>query len=98
MNDVQAKPSSHHHDRKPEHEQSAASAQASPTSVEPVAPQDPHAQGAASAHQRELLEKNVSGATQKGEAESARDAQGDEPGGHAGLHSTGSYTGTSGGQ
>lgn len=77
-------------------EQSAAIQQAPPTSVEPVAPQDPQAQGAATGEQHAVLEKNVSGSEQTGAAEKARKLQDEMPGGNPGYHSTGSFTGTSG--
>ncbi len=90
--------SQHSLDKKPEHENHAASAQASPTSVEPVAPQDTQAAGAAEGEQRGLLHKNVSGSEQKGAAEKASDFAKEQPGGTAGVHSTGSHTGASHGK
>ena len=95
MSDVQAKTTSHNHDRGSEQEQQVATAQASPTSVEPVAPQDTHAQGAATGEQHALLQDNVSGTEQKGAAEKAKEHHDAQPGGGAGVHSTGSYAGAS---
>jgi hypothetical protein len=88
------------HHRNPKHEERAAIAQAAPTSVEPIAPQDPQAAGAATARQIALLQQNVSGSEQKGAAEKAHDlaqesASADEPRATAGVHAAGSYTGTS---
>ncbi len=83
-------------DRQQVDELAKATAQAPPTSVEPVAPQDPQVQGAATGEQHALLEKNVSGSEQKGAAEIARDLQDEMPGGNPGYHSTGSFTGASG--
>ncbi len=77
-------------------ELATATAQAPPTSVEPVAPQDPQAQGAATGEQHAVLGKNVSGSEQKGADEIASELQDEMPGGNPGYHSTGSYTGTSG--
>ncbi len=90
--------SQHSLDKKPEHENHDASAQAAPTSVEPVAPQNTQAAGAATGEQRGLLHGNVSGSEQKGNAERAKDMADEMPGGSAGYHSTGSFTGSSGGQ
>ncbi len=86
-----------HLDRHAGHEEAAATAQASPTSVEPVQPQDPHAAGAASDQQSAVLQKNVSGSEQQGAAERAKQLE-EQAGGTAGYHSTGSSTKTSGGQ
>ena len=83
-------------DRQKIDEQASATAQASPTSVESVAPQDPQAQGAATGEQHALLEKNVSGSQQKGADQIASELQDEMPGGNPGYHSTGSGTGTSG--
>ena len=85
----------HSLDREPHQEKHAATTQAPPSSVEAVAPQDPQAQGAASAEQNTMLHANVSGSKQKGAAEVADDLQKEQPGGTAGVHSTGSHTGTS---
>lgn len=82
-------------DQGPEQENHTASAQSAPTSVEPVAPQDSQAAGAAQGEQQSLLHSNVSGSEQKGAAENAEDMAKQQPGGSAGVHSTGSYTGTS---
>ncbi|RRA48409.1 hypothetical protein [Acidipila sp. EB88] len=84
----------HSLDKTPEHENHAASAQAAPTSVEPVAPQNTQAAGASEGEQRALLHGNVSGSEQKGNAEKANDLAESMPGGtQAGYHSTGSYAG-----
>lgn len=83
-------------DRQQGEEAAIATAQAPPTSVEPVAPQDPQAQGAATGEQHALLQKNVSGSEQKGAAEIARELEDEMPGGNPGYHSTGSFTGSSG--
>ena len=86
--------SKHSLDKTPEHENHDASAQAAPTSVEPVAPQDTQAAGAAAGEQNKLLHSNVSGSEQKGAAEKASDLADTMPGGtQAGYHSTGSYAG-----
>ena len=90
--------SQHSLDKKPVHENHAASAQAAPTSVEPVAPQDTQAAGAAEGEQRGLLHGNVSGSEQKGASEKAHDFAKEQPGGTAGVHSTGSHTGSSHGE
>ena len=95
MSETRAKETSHHHDRPSGNEQAVASAQAAPTSVEPVAPQDSQAQGAASVEQRNLLQDNVSGSTKKGAAQKAQEHHESQPGGTAGVHSTGSHTGAS---
>ncbi len=87
-----------HLDRHAGHEEAAATAQAAPTSVEPVEPQDTHAAGAASGQQSELLQKNVSGSEQEGAAERAKRLEEQAGGNAAGYHSTGSSTKTSGGQ
>ncbi len=87
----------HKLDRHEGHEAAAAGAQAAPTSVEPVQPQDSHAAGAASGTQSDLLQSNVSGSEQKGNAEKAKDLE-EQDGTAAGYHSTGSATGASGGQ
>ena len=95
MSDVRAGEGSQHSlDQQPEHENQTASAQAAPTSVEPVAPQDTQAAGAATSEQHTLLQGNVSGSEQKGNAEKANDLAESMPGGtQAGYHSTGSYAG-----
>jgi hypothetical protein len=99
MSETHPAPTTEHHlDRQPSHEQAAATAQAAPTSVEPVTPQDPHAAGAATEEQHALLQKNVSGSHQKGAAEQAKDLEDAAGGTTAGYHSTGSSTGTTGGQ
>ena len=85
-------------DKTPEHENHTASAQAAPTSVEPVAPQNTQAAGAATGEQHGLLSGNVSGSEQEGAAEKASRLADEQPGGHAGYHSTGSFTESSGGQ
>ena len=86
--------SQHTLDKQPVHENHTASAQAAPTSVEPVAPQDAQAAGAAKDEQHKLLHANVSGSEQKGAAEKANDLAEAMPGGtQAGYHSTGSYAG-----
>lgn len=86
--------SQHSLDKKPVEENHTASAQAAPTSVEPVAPQDAQAAGAASGEQHALLHANVSGSEQKGAAEKANELAEEMPGGtQAGYHSTGSYAG-----
>ena len=90
--------SQHSLDKKPEHENHTASAQAAPTSVEPVAPQDAQVAGAAENEQRGLLHGNVSGSEQKGAAEKASDFEKEQPGGTAGVHSTGSHTDASHGE
>ncbi len=82
---------SHHHDR---NDTEAATDQAAPTSVEPVAPQDPHAQGAATGKQQQALQSNVSGSSHQGAAEVAHSHHRTVPGGTAGVHATGSETGT----
>ncbi len=84
--------------RHPVHEEAAAAAQAAPTSVEPIEPQDPQAAGAAAGRQRDLLQQNVSGSEQEGAAERAKRLEEQAGGTTAGYHSTGSSTGTSGGQ
>ena len=83
-------------DKTPADENNTAAAQAAPTSVEPVAPQNTEAAGAATGEQHALLSANVSGSEQEGAAEKASRLA-EMPGGHAGYHSTGSVTGTSGG-
>ncbi len=82
-------------ERQGHQDEKAASAQAAPTSVEPITPQDTQAAGATKDTQRELLQGNVSGSEQKGAAERAKELE-DEAGTSAGYHSTGSVTGTSG--
>ena len=82
--------------RQKSEELATATAQAPPTSVEPVTPQDAQAQGAATGEQHALLAKNVSGSKQKGADEIASELQDELLGGNPGYHSTGSYTGTSG--
>ncbi len=99
MSEIHPQPGTEHHlDRHPVHEEAAATAQAAPTSVEPVTPQDTHAAGAASHQQSDLLQANVSGSEQKGAAERAKELEDQAGGTTAGYHSTGSSTGTSGGQ
>ena len=88
----------HSLDKTPEHENEIATAQASPTSVEPVAPQNTPAAGAAPGEQHALLSANVSGSEQEGAHEKAARLANEMPGGHAGYNSTGSFTKTSGGQ
>jgi hypothetical protein len=98
MSEIHPQPGTEHHlDRHQGHEAAAAAEQAAPTSVEPVTPQDTHAAGAASSEQHDLLHSNVSGSEQEGAAEQAKKM---EEQGHtsAGYHSTGSSTGTTGGQ
>ncbi len=90
--------SGHSLDKTPEHENHTDSAQAAPTSVEPVAPQNPQAAGANQGEQDKLLHSNVSGSEQEGNAEKASKLADEMPGGHAGYHSTGSFTESSGGQ
>ncbi len=82
--------------RQQSEELATATAQAPPTSVEPVAPQDPQAQGAATGEQHAVLSRNVSGSGQQGADEIASELQDKMPGGNPGYHSTGSHTGTSG--
>jgi hypothetical protein len=99
MSEIHPQPTTQHHlDRHEGHEQAAATAQAAPTSVEPVTPQDTHAAGAATGEQRDLLQKNVSGSDQEGAAERAKKLEDQAGGTTAGYHSTGSSTGTTGGQ
>ncbi len=99
MSEIHPHDSSQHSlDKKPVHENHTSSAQAAPTSVEPVAPQDTQAAGASKGEQEKLLHGNVSGSEQKGAAEKASDMAGEQPGGTAGVHSTGSHTGSTGGQ
>ncbi len=95
MSEIKAGENSEHSlDKQPEQENHTASAQAAPTSVEPVAPQDTQAAGAAAAEQNALLHSNVSGSEQKGNAERANELAETMPGGaQAGYHSTGSYAG-----
>jgi hypothetical protein len=94
MSEIHPTPTTQHHlDRRPNHEQAAATAQAAPTSVEPVTPQDTQAAGAATTEQRDLLQKNISGSHQEGAVERAKKLEDT-----AGYHSTGSSTGTTGGQ
>ncbi len=88
----------HSLDKTPEHENHTDSAQAPPTSVEPVAPQNSQAAGASEGEMHALLHTNVSGSEQKGNAEKAADLEKEMPGGTAGYRSTGSYTGSTGGQ
>ena len=88
----------HSLDKTPEQENHTASAQSGPTSVEPVAPQNTQAAGAATGEQHARLGENVSGSEQEGNAERASRLANEMPGGHAGYNSTGSYSGTSGGQ
>ena len=96
MSEVRPTSASHHKlDRNPGQEAHTSSAQAAPTSVEPVAPQDPQAAGASEPEQRRHLKDNVSGSEQKGASEKASELEEQQPGGTAGLHATGSYTGTS---
>jgi uncharacterized protein (DUF2252 family) len=87
-----------HLERDEGHAEASATAQAAPTSVEPVSPQDAQAAGAATGQQNDLLQGNVSGSEQEGAAEKAKKLEEQEPGGTAGVHSTGSYTGSSGGR
>ncbi len=89
---------SHSLDITPVQENETATTQAAPTSVEPVAPQNTQAAGAATGEQHARLSENVSGAEQEGNAERASRLANEMPGGHAGYNSTGSYSGTSGGQ
>ena len=86
--------SEHSLDKSPEEDNHTASAQAPPTSVEPVAPQNAQAQGASEGERHKLLHENVSGSQQKGAAEKADDYAKEQPGGTAGIHSTGSHSGT----
>ncbi len=88
----------HSLDKTPTDENEAATAQAAPTSVEPVAPQNTQAAGAATGEQHAHLSSNVSGSEQEGNHEKAARLADEMPGGHAGYHSTGSFTKTSGGQ
>jgi len=88
----------HSLDKQPTGNENAASAQAPPTSVEPVAPQNAQAAGAATGEQNALLHSNVSGSEQKGNAEKAHDLETELPGGTAGYHSTKSETGVTDGQ
>jgi len=98
MSEIHPQAGSHHSlDNEAVDEQTAATAQAAPTSVEPVAPQNTQVAGAANAEQYKQLHSNVSGSEQKGNAEKAKDLADEMPGGSAGYHSSGSYTGTSGG-
>ncbi len=90
--------STHSLDLSPDHENHQASAQAPPTSVEPVAPQDAQAAGAATGEQNALLHANVSGSEQEGAHEKANRLADENAGGNPGYHSTGSFTGSSGGQ
>ncbi len=85
-------------DLHPSHESEQATTQASARSVEPVAPQDSHAAGAATGHQHDVLGKNVSGSEQEGMAEKANRLAEEDLGGNPGYHSTGSHTGSTGGQ
>jgi hypothetical protein len=86
--------STDHLDQQPHHEAAQDNAQAPAASVEPVAPQNPQAAGAAAATQHQLLEENVSGSVQKGAHEKAQEYKEGTPGGAAGTHSTGSWSGT----
>ena len=99
MAEIHEQPGSTHslevHDGNENHQ---ASAQASPTSVEPVAPQDTQAAGAATGEQHELLSANVSGSEQEGAHEKANRLADENAGGNPGYHSTGSFTGSTGGQ
>ncbi len=88
----------HSLDISPADEQGQASAQAPPTSVEPVAPQNAQAQGAATGEQHARLSENVSGSEQEGWPEKANRLANEMPGGNPGYHSTGSHTGSTGGQ
>lgn len=90
--------SDHSLDLHPSHETEQATVQASPASVEPVAPQDTHAAGAATGHQHSILSDNVSGSEQEGWSEKANRLANEELGGNPGYHSTGSHTGSTGGQ
>ncbi len=99
MSEIHSQEGSHNSiDKGAVDEQAAATAQAAPTSVEPVAPQNTQVAGAANAEQHKQLHSNVSGSEQKGNAEKAQDMAEEMPGGSAGYHSTGSFTGSSGGQ
>jgi len=99
MSETQAQHGTQHHLGRPAGQEAAsASAQAAPTSVEPVEPQDTHAAGAATGEQHDLLHKNVSGSEQKGAAETAKELEEHQAGGTSGVHSTGSSTGITGGQ
>ncbi len=99
MSEIHPQEGSHHSlDQQPENEQATATAQAAPTSVEPVAPQNTQSAGAANAEQHKQLHSNVSGSEQKGNAEQANELEKEMPGGTSGYRSTGSFTGTSGGQ
>ncbi len=99
MSEIHPQEGSHHSmDKGDANEQATATSQAAPTSVEPVAPQNTQAAGAATAEQHKQLHSNVSGSEQKGNAEKAQDLAEEMPGGSAGYHSTGSFTGSSGGQ
>jgi hypothetical protein len=94
MSEVQPTRASHHTlDQSPTQEEHTSSAQASPTSVEPVTPQDAQAAGASASEQRRHLQDNVSGSQQKGAAERAHELHEEQPGGTAGLHATGSRAG-----
>ena len=100
MGEVTDHTSGHEHrlDRSHADEKQVAGAQAAPTSVEPVTPQDAHAAGAAGQTQVDLLKGNVSGSEQEGAAERASKLADEAGSGGAGYHSTGSFTGSSGGQ
>ena len=95
MSEIKARDGSKHSlDKSPEQDNHTDSAQAPPTSVEPVAPQNSQAAGANAGEQNKLLQGNVSGSEQKGVAEKADDLAKEMPGGtQAGYHSTGSYAG-----
>ena len=90
--------SSHSLDLHDGHENHQSSAQAPPTSVEPVAPQNAQAAGASTEEQHALLQDNVSGSEQEGAHEKANRLANENAGGNPGYHSTGSFTGASGGQ
>jgi hypothetical protein len=99
MSEIRPKAGTEHHlDRHEDQAETSATAQASPTSVEAVAPQDAQAAGAATGQQHDLLHKNVSGSEQEGAAEKAKKLHEEQPGGTAGIHSTGSSSGSTGGQ
>ena len=82
-----------HLDREEHHETADDNTQAPAASVNPVAPQDTQAAGASGKTQIEQLQDNVSGTEQKGAHEQAQEFKNDTPGGNAGYHSTGSWSG-----
>ena len=94
----EAHTSDHSLDKSPADEQEQAVKQAEPTSIEPVTPQNTQVAGAATDEQHALLSDNVSGSGKEGWHEKANRLAEDSLDGNPGYKSTGSYTGSTGGQ